>query len=82
MPLSTRRHVDTSGTLHGTSRFRLCAKVERAKTLSQSSWYEDDVLILGRSFRPSPLPLAAGFVVRAYAAKIRTRTRAMYGVTV
>ena len=49
----------------------------------QSSWHEDDVLISGRSLRPSLQPLAGGFVVRAYAAEpFSSHTRAMCGVSV
>ena len=61
MPLSKRRHVDTSGTPDGTTRFFLCAPVERARTLSQSSWHEDDVLISGRSLS---VPATFGWRIR------------------
>ena len=50
-----------------------CAPVERARTLSQSSWHEDDVLISGRSLRPSLQPSAEPFI---------SHTRAMCGVSV
>ena len=51
------------------TRFRAFAQVSDVRgRCRQASWSEDDLLISGRCLRASPQPLAAGFVVRAYAA--------------